>query len=138
MAVSKPTASRDFEPVRRIHCQFLRMFGRNFDRRRDQVVWAWNWAHYGFITEESKAEGYSKPVGHFPFDPRKQETEESYSGFRPLSWQHNDSFSQLSTRELMRAYGRVVRMRDSHRRTNVEQMKSEVKQALERWFGFSC
>lgn len=37
----------------------------------------------------------------------------------------------------MRAYGRVVRMRDSRGRTNVEQMKSEVKQALERWFGNS-
>lgn len=31
----------------------------------------------------------------------------------------------MSTRELMRAYGRVVRMRDSRGRTNVEQMKAK-------------
>jgi hypothetical protein len=86
MAVSKTTASRDFALVRRIHRQFLRMFGRNFDPKRDRVVWAWNWAHYGFISPESKAEGHPKPVGHFPFDTRKQETEESYGGFSPSSW----------------------------------------------------
>ena len=68
--------------------------------------------YIGLLPPESKAEGYRKPVGHFPFDTRKQETEESYGGFTPLSWQHNDSFSQLSTRELMRAYSRVVKMRD--------------------------
>src|SRR5690242_3290072 len=56
MAVSKPTASRDFALVRRIHRQFLRMFGRNFDPKRDRVVWSWSWDHYGFITPESKAE----------------------------------------------------------------------------------
>lgn len=136
MAVSKPTASRDFELVRRIQRQFLRMFGRNFDRRRDQVVWAWDWAHYGFITPENEAAGYRKPVGHFPFDTRKQETEESYGGFSPVSWPtERDYISQMSPRELMRAYGRVVRMRDRHRRTNVERMQREVKQALEHWLG---
>src|SRR5688500_7866767 len=38
MQVSKSTASRDFALVRRIHRQFLRMFGRSFDLKRDQVV----------------------------------------------------------------------------------------------------
>src|SRR5262252_258434 len=69
--VSKATASRDFSLVRRIHCQFLRMFGRNFDPDRDRIVWTWNWDHYGFITPESYAAGYRKPVGYFPFDTRR-------------------------------------------------------------------
>ena len=112
MAVSKPTASRDFALVRRIHGQFLRMFGRNFDRRRDQVVWAWNWAHYGFITPESKAEGYRKPVGRFPFDTRRQETDESYCGLNASSWHHTTFISQMSARELIRAYGRLLKMRE--------------------------
>lgn len=68
LEVSKPTASRDFALVRRIHRQFVRMFGRNFDAKRDRVVWTWNWAHYGFSTWESKATKHKKPVGHFPFD----------------------------------------------------------------------
>ena len=138
MGMSKASISRDFALVRSIHRQFLRMFGRNFDAKRDRAVWTWNWDHYGFITPESKTEGYPKPVGHFPFDTRRQETEESYCGFNQLSWHRTTFISQMSTRALMRAYGRAVRMRDSHRRTNVEQMKSEVKQALERWLGYSA
>ena len=102
MEMSKATASRDFALVRRIHRQFTRMFGRNFDPKRDQVVWLWNWENYGFITPESRAAGYSKPVGHFPFDTRKQETEESYCNFNQLSWQNTNFFSQLSTRDLIR------------------------------------
>ncbi len=35
MQVSKPTASRDFALVRRIHRQFRRMFGRSFDAQRE-------------------------------------------------------------------------------------------------------
>ncbi|HEY2964533.1 MAG TPA: hypothetical protein VGJ37_19090 [Pyrinomonadaceae bacterium] len=112
MEVSKPTASRDFALVRRIHDQFGRMFGRNFDPKRDSVVWSWNWDHYGFITPESKAEGYPKPVGHFPFDTRRQETEESYCGFNQSSWHHTTFISQMSTRELIRAYSRLTRMRE--------------------------
>ena len=112
MQVSKPTASRDCALVRRIHRQFLRMFGRNFDAKRDRVVWTWNWDHYGFITPESKAEGYRNRVGDFPFDTRRQETEESYCGFNHLSWHRTTYISQMSTRDLMRAYGRVLRMRD--------------------------
>src|ERR1041385_1718917 len=103
MEVSKATASRDFALVRRIDRQFLRMFGRSFDSERDKVVWDWHWAHYGFVTPESKQAGYKQPVGHFPFDTRKQETEESYGGFTQLSWQNTNYFSQLSTRDLMRA-----------------------------------
>src|SRR4030095_13351249 len=61
MEVSKATASRDLALVRRIHRQFVRMFGRNFDAKRDRVVWTWNWAHYGFITPESRAAGHPKP-----------------------------------------------------------------------------
>lgn len=105
---------RDFALVRRIDRQFLRMFGRSFDSKRDKVVWDWHWAHYGFITPESKQAGHKKPVGHFPFDTRKRQTEESYGGFTQLSWQNSDYFSQLSTRDLMRAltwnYRRLGRM----------------------------
>jgi len=103
MQTSKATASRDFALVRRIERQFLRMFGRSFDSKRDKVVWDWHWSHYGFIAPESKQAGYKKPVGHFPFDTRKQETEECYGGFTQLSWSNTDYFSQLSTRDLMRA-----------------------------------
>lgn len=103
MKVSKATASRDLALVRRLHRQFARMFGRNFEPKRDKVVWDWHWSHYGFIAPESRRAGYSKPVGHFPFDTRKQETEESYCGFNQLSWQNGNYFSQLSTRDLMRA-----------------------------------
>lgn len=103
MQVSKATASRDFALVRRIDRQFLRMFGRSFDSKRDKIVWDWHWSHYGFMTPESKQAGYKKPVGQFPFDTRKQETEDSYGGFTQLSWQNTNYFSQLSTRDLMRA-----------------------------------
>jgi hypothetical protein len=103
MKVSKATASRDFALVRRIYRQFGRMFGRYFDPKLDKIVWTWNVDHYGFITPESRRAGYPKPIGHFPFDTRKQETEESYCGFTQLSWQNTDYFSQLSTRDLMRA-----------------------------------
>jgi hypothetical protein len=102
MEISKATASRDFALVRRIHRQFIRMFGRSFDPKQDKIVWTWNWDYYGFITPESKRAGYHKPVGHFPFDTRKLETEESYQGFNQLSWQNTDYFSQLSTRDLIR------------------------------------
>lgn len=103
MQISKATASRDFALARRINSQFLRMFGRNFDVKIDRIVWNWHWDHYGFIAPESGQAGYKKPVGCFPFDTRKQETEESYCGFTQLSWQNTDYFSQLSTRDLMRA-----------------------------------
>lgn len=102
MGVSKATASRDFALVRRIHRQFGRLFGRSFDFKKDQIAWSWNFDHYAFTTPESKAAGYSKPVGYFPFDTRKQETEESYCGFNQLSWQNENFFSQLSARDLIR------------------------------------
>lgn len=102
MEVSKATASRDFALVRRIHRQFARMFGRSFDPKRDRVVWDWHWSHYGFVAPESRQAGYKRPVGQFPFDTRKQETEESYGGFTQLSWQNTNYFSQLSTRDLIR------------------------------------
>jgi hypothetical protein len=103
MQISKATASRDSALVRRIYRQFLRMFGRNFDIKIDRIVWNWHWDHYGFITPESRRAGWAKPVGHFPFDTRRRETELSYQGFNQLSWQNEDYFSRLSTRDLMRA-----------------------------------
>jgi len=103
MEVSKSTASRDLALVRRVCGQFERMFGRNFEATRDRIVWTWNWDHYGFITPESRKAGYPKPVGNFPFDTRRQETEESYCGFNQLSWQNSNFISQMSTRDLIRA-----------------------------------
>jgi hypothetical protein len=102
MEVSKPTASRDFAVVRSIHRQFGRMFGRSFDAKQDQIVWNWDCSHYGFATPESVNAGYAKPVGYFPFDTRKQETEESYCGFTQLSWYNEHFISRLSTRDLIR------------------------------------
>ena len=114
MEVSKATVSRDFALVRRIHRQFGRMFGRSFDPKTDKIFWTWDWAHYGFMTPESTRAGFLKPVGHFPFDTRKQETEESYGGFSQLSWHNSKFFSQLSTRDLIRTltsvYGRPGRL----------------------------
>ena len=75
------------------------MFGRSFDSKKDQIVWSWHFDHYAFKTPESKAAGYSKPVGHFLFDTRKQETEESYCGFNQLSWQDRNFIWQMSTRD---------------------------------------
>jgi hypothetical protein len=118
--VSKPTASRDFALVRRIYRQFPRMFGRKFDPKCDKVVWKWNWAHYGFITWESKTKGHKKPVGHFPFDTRKQETEECYGGFDQSSWHRKTLISQMSTRDLIRTYSRVLKMRDRHRKKFIQ------------------
>ena len=108
---SKATASRDLGLVRSIHHQFTRMFGRTFNAKMDRIVWVWNWDYYGFITPESKRSGYPKPVGHFPFDTRKQETEESYCGFNQLSWQNRDFIWQLSTRDLMRTLSRAYTRR---------------------------
>jgi hypothetical protein len=114
MKLSKATASRDFALVRRIHRQFERLFGRSFDPKKDHIVWSWHFDHYAFKSPESKAAGYHNPVGHFPFDTGKKETEESYCGFTQLSWHNADYFSQLSTRDLIRTltslYGRPGRL----------------------------
>jgi hypothetical protein len=91
MEVSKATVSRDFALVRRIHRQFGRMFGRSFDPKSDKIFWHW------------------EPVGHFPFDTRKQETEESYCGFTQLSWHNSKLISQLSTRDLIRVLTPIYR-----------------------------
>jgi hypothetical protein len=114
MQVSKATASRDLGLMRSIHRQFSRMFGRTFSPKTDRIVWNWNIDHYGFIAPESRRAGWAKPVGHFPFDTRRRETELSYQGLNQLSWQNEDYFSRLSTRDLMRAltwnYRRLGRM----------------------------
>jgi hypothetical protein len=109
MEVSKATVSRDFALVRRIHRQFGRMFGRNFDPQRDKIFWSWDWSYYGFMTQESTKAGYRQPVGHFPFDTRKQETEESYCGFNQLAWHNSKLISQLSTRDLIRVLTPIYR-----------------------------
>lgn len=109
MEVSKATASRDFALVRRIHRQFGRLFGRSFDPKTDKIFWSWDWAHYGFMTRESTRAGFLKPVGHFPFDTRKQESEESYCGFTQLSWHNGHLASQLSTRDLIRVLTPIYR-----------------------------
>lgn len=109
MEVSKATASRDFALVRRIYRQFGRMFGRSFDPKTDRIVWSWNLEYYGFMTQESVAAGYKQPVGHFPFDTRKQETEESYCNFNQMSWYNGNFASQLSTRDLIRVLTPIYR-----------------------------
>jgi len=112
LEVSKSTVSRDFALVRRIHRQFGRMFGRNFDPNSDKILWSWDWSHYGFIAPESAKAGYRDPVGHFPFDTRKQETEECYGGFNQLSWHNDRFFSQLGTSELIRMFLWAQRSRE--------------------------
>jgi hypothetical protein len=88
MKMSKATASRDFALGRRIHAQFVRMFGRPLKPDQDQILWTWDWSHYGFRTRESWTAGHRKPVGRFPFSTRELCTnEEAYCGFDPLSWQ---------------------------------------------------
>ena len=102
MKRSKATASRDFQLVRRIHIQFSRMFGRRFEAKKDQILWSWDWSHYGFRTRESYEAGFSKAVGHFPFDTRAVASEEAFCGFAPSSWQTKPSYTHgLSTRQLI-------------------------------------
>jgi hypothetical protein len=92
MERSVATASRDFALVRRIHSQFLKMFGREFKPNQDFVLWTWDCSHYGFCTRESFQAGFRKPVGKFPFSTRSMLTsEEAYDGFSPEFWhkKHN-------------------------------------------------
>jgi len=96
------------------------MFGRKFDPKQDRVVWTWSWEHYGFFTPESRATGHAKALGQFPFDTRKQKTEEFYCGFDPSSWQNIKPFSQMKPWELMRAYRRIFKMRDRRTKKLVE------------------
>jgi len=102
MKRSKATASRDFQLVRRIHTQFCRMFGRRFEVKTDQILWSWDWSHYGFRTRESYQAGYSKSVGHFPFDTRATPSEEAFCGLGPNSWQPKRSpFDNMNARQLI-------------------------------------
>lgn len=102
MKHSKATASRDFQLARRIHAQFARMFGRKFEVKKDQVLWSWNWSHYGFRTRESYQAGFKKAVGHFPFDTRATPTEEAFCGLGPNSWQPKRSpFDNMNARQLI-------------------------------------
>ena len=102
MKRSKATASRDFHLARRIHAQFSRMFGRKFEVQKDQILWSWDWSHYGFRPRESHQAGYSKAVGHFPFDTRAMAPEEAFCGLGPSSWQRQSSrLETMSTRQLI-------------------------------------
>ena len=74
-----------------------------------RFFWSWDWSHYGFIAPESAKAGYREPVGHFPFDTSKQETEESFCGFTQLSWHNGHLASQLSRRDLIRVLTPIYR-----------------------------
>jgi hypothetical protein len=88
--ISAATASRDLALCRRIHFQFLQMFGRPLKPRKDLVVWSWDWSHYGFRTPESKSAGYKKPIGKFPFTTRAiTYSDDTFGGFSALSWQQS-------------------------------------------------
>ena len=123
MEVSKATVSLDFALVRRIH----RQFGHNFDPKSDRIFWSWDWSHYGFTTPESIKAGFPEPVGRFPFDTRKQESEDSYCGFTQLSWNNSKLISQLSTRDLIRVLG--------FRRRSRQLIGSKKRPAIN-WFHF--
>jgi len=87
LGVSRATVSRDLALCRRIHAQFFQMFGRPFAPRKDQIVWSWDWSHYGFRTTETKDAGYEKPVGRFPFATRETSfREDAFCGLGPSSW----------------------------------------------------
>jgi hypothetical protein len=102
MRRSKATASRDFQLARRIHTQFVRMFGRKFEPKTDQILWSWDWSHYGFRTRESYQAGYSKAVGNFPFDTRTMPSEEAFCGLDPNSWRPKvPTFESMTARDLI-------------------------------------
>jgi hypothetical protein len=105
MKMSKATASRDFALARRIHAQFVRMFGRTLTPEKDQIVWSWDSSHYGFRTRESWTAGHLKPVGRFPFSTREHyPDEEAYCGFNPRSWHAEiNPFGGWSSRDLRSA-----------------------------------
>jgi hypothetical protein len=97
--ISAATASRDLALCRRIHFQFLQMFGRQLKPRKDLVVWSWDWSHYGFRTAESKSAGYTRPVGKFPFSTRAlTHSDDAFGGFSALSW--HDQVDEPSSVEL--------------------------------------
>jgi hypothetical protein len=102
MKRSTATASRDFQLVRRIHTQFRRMFGRTFEAKQDQILWSWDWSHYGFRTRESYQAGYTKAVGHFPFATRTTPSDKAFCGLGPNSWQPKPShFDNMNARQLI-------------------------------------
>jgi hypothetical protein len=103
MKRSKATASRDFLLARRIHDQFVRMFARKCDNKKDQILWSWDWSHYGFRTRESFQAGYRTAVGNFRFDTRSVPSEDEYCGLGPSSWSVAKSpLEGMSTRDLIR------------------------------------
>jgi hypothetical protein len=111
MKRSKATASRDFQLARRIHYQFARMFGRRLEVKKDQILWSWDWSHYGFRTRESVLAEHKKPVGHFPFNTRATVTEDAYCGFNTASWQPKPVQPKLPSANdlirLLRSFGRL-------------------------------
>lgn len=88
LEISMATASRDLALCRRIHAQFVRMFGRPLILWPDQVVWSWNWSHYGFCTTETENAGYKRSAGKFPFATRETGFDEAaFCGLNPSSWE---------------------------------------------------
>jgi hypothetical protein len=58
------------------------------------------WSLYGFRTKESGQAGFSKAVGHFPFDTRIIASETAYCGLGPSSFIPTASyFERMSTRD---------------------------------------
>lgn len=114
MKRSKATASRDFQLARRIHTQFVRMFGRKLEVKMDQILWSWDWSHYGFRTRESYQAGYPKAVGHFPFDTRAAPSEEAFCGLGPSSWKRNGPhFESMNIRQLISTLKLLNRQRSN-------------------------
>jgi len=62
---------------------------------------------------------HPKPVGQFPFDTRKQETEECYGEFNQLSWHNEEFLSRINTLELIRLYLWAQRTRERVNRYNL-------------------
>lgn len=101
MEASRATASRDLTLARRIHSQFARMFGRKLNPQSDQVVWSWDWSHYGFRAPESVGAGFRKAVGRFPFGLRENATEDSYCGLSPTSFIRARPSETLASMDLL-------------------------------------
>ena len=108
--ISRATASRDLTLCRQIRFHFLRMFGREFDSTKDKVVWSWDFAHYGFMTGESKRAGHKKAVGKFPFNTREMiVSEEAYCGFNPKTWQESEARHAKAEKDSVNSFLRTLK-----------------------------
>lgn len=79
---SKAAASRDFHLARRVHAQFTRMFGQQFDVKKDQLVGSWDWSPLWIPNARKLPRQVSgKPSATFPFGTRLQPSEKAFCGF---------------------------------------------------------